>query len=113
MQYKVQKNGVSFFYTDGLRKELGYELKYRVDTLTALRSGEKVAKEVFDTILERIKDEKVYAGMFIDNIDFNPRKEPYAEGEIRTATKTKCILQEDGHFEGARVYSIVLARFTN
>ena len=112
MDYEVLKSSVSFFYTQGVVDCLGYELKIKLDTITALREGETAARVIFDKIIEMVKGEKVYAGMFIDNIDFHPRERQYKEGEIKTATKTNCILQEDGYINGVSVLNIVLARFT-
>ena len=91
LNYEVLSDG-NIVYTKGFEAEVGFEFEIELDNLTAKRLGTKAAKLWFDLLSEKIKDIEVYSG-FTTELDSRPNREPLKEGEIRTLTKKKCVLQ--------------------
>lgn len=107
MQYEVLRNGLCYFYTRGLEEHIGYEFEIKLDYLTAEREGYKISKEIFDAVLNKVKDIKVYPTMFVDGIDLYPNPKPLEEGQLKPITTIRCILQDAGKFMGANHLNIV------
>ena len=99
MKFEVLQRGARLFYTRGLAKEFGYELQIELDLLTALRCGEKAARNIFVRIIEELRNSEILPGAAFE-IDFSSRNKPYSYGEIKTYSKHSCILQNIGSFNG-------------
>lgn len=99
MKFEVLQRGTRLFYTHGLAKEFGYELQIELDLLTALRCGEKAARNIFERIIDELQNGEILPGVAFE-IDFSPRNKPYSSGEIKTYSKHHCVLQNIGNFNG-------------
>ena len=99
MKFEVMQRGARLFYTRGLSKEFGYELQIELDLLSALRCGETMARNVFERIIEELRNNEFLPEVAFE-IDFAPRNKPFTAEEIKTYSKYSCILQNIGNFNG-------------
>lgn len=93
MVYKIldEKN---IFYTEGLQRSTGYELRVKLPKKYFEDYALKIATLYFDLVLEKTNmGKEICEGLIIEDFNYPPNDEPLKLGEVRLTGKRECQLK--------------------